>query len=170
MFGDCHFLLVGFNHLSSFLYIDWWKLDKFPLVDSVISSRWVNHHIENHPCNHHYWNHISHLLTFPTWNVISSSFTCRYGSELINFFFSIAGCFWHFPAFLLTNPPPLHTNKNSTIVQLLGSNSYNKKSSCEVVITNAGGMPLRPHPQAVSAFKDFLFVSSRCLVRGVHQR
>lgn len=31
----------------------------------------------------------------------------------------------------------------------------------QVVITNAGGMPMRPCPQAVAAFKDFLFVSSR---------
>lgn len=33
--------------------------------------------------------------------------------------------------------------------------------SPQVVITNAGGMPMRPCPQAVAAFKDFLFVSSR---------
>ncbi|CAE7733038.1 SEC14 [Symbiodinium microadriaticum] len=31
----------------------------------------------------------------------------------------------------------------------------------QVVITNADGMPLRPHPLAVAAFKDFLVVSSR---------
>mmetsp|Transcript_11438 Transcript_11438/g.27438 ORF Transcript_11438/g.27438 Transcript_11438/m.27438 type:complete len:374 (+) Transcript_11438:49-1170(+) len=31
----------------------------------------------------------------------------------------------------------------------------------QVVITNASGMPLRPHPLAVAAFKDFLIVSSR---------
>ncbi|CAK9116884.1 unnamed protein product [Durusdinium trenchii] len=31
----------------------------------------------------------------------------------------------------------------------------------QVVITNAAGMPLRPHPQAVATFKDFLFISSR---------
>ena len=33
----------------------------------------------------------------------------------------------------------------------------------KVVITNADGMPLRPHPLAVAAFKDFLVVSSRPL-------
>lgn len=35
----------------------------------------------------------------------------------------------------------------------------------EVVITNALGMPLRPQPAAVAAFKDFLLVSSRGLSR-----
>eukprot|EP00434_Breviolum_minutum_P032859 symbB.v1.2.029062.t1/scaffold3144.1/size62492/2 len=41
------------------------------------------------------------------------------------------------------------------------SRRFGRPITKQVVITNAGGMPLKPHPQAVSAFKDFLFVSSR---------
>eukprot|EP00439_Symbiodinium_sp_Y106_P029394 s5626_g3.t1 len=41
------------------------------------------------------------------------------------------------------------------------SRRHGRPITKQVVITNADGMPLRPHPLAVTAFKDFLVVSSR---------